>query len=316
MLRGKLMLLAATALVGGVLAVPAMVSPVLADVNVTVAVDKDKSTLVSVTVDINKDIDIDVNLISTLDGLAQSDAFVNAISTGNTVDLGLLGCVEGEGGCSFTKRLASITGSLLGNTGVIQVNQDVGDNANQGNVVSAALVDVANVEPPPLPGGGPAPDPIFEASVAHAEAAVDQKSTNNTTEFEATFPGFPDDEDPLTGDDFHVRAEIIGSVNGNTGIMMVNQNAGQNTNQHNVLSLAVGIDAAVALAEGDLGQESSGNDVTDITTFKRALIDGSINGNAGIVAVNQATGHNNNQATVITVAATSAASALVPGPGL
>jgi len=308
MLRGKLMLLAATALVGGVLAVPAMVSPVLADVNVTVSVDKDKTTFVSVSVDINKDIEIDVNLISNLDGLAQSDAFVNAISTNNIVDLGLF---DGPDDNDFTKRLASITGSLSGNTGVIQLNQDVGDNANQGNVISAALVDVANI--PPAAG---VDDPIFESAVAHAEAAVDQKSTNNTTEFEATFPGFPDEADPLVDTDFHVRAEIIDSVIGNTGIIMVNQNAGQNTNQHNVLSLAVGIDAAVALAEGDLGQESSGNDVTDITTFKRSLIDGSINGNAGIVAVNQATGHNNNQATVMTVAATSAASALVPGPGL
>jgi hypothetical protein len=301
------MLLVATALVGGVIAVPAMVSPVLADVNVAVSVDKDKSTIVQVTVDINKDIEIDVNLISNLDGLAQSDAFVNAISTGNTVDLGLLGCVEGAEGCSFTKRLASITGSLIGSTGVIQLNQDVGDNANQGNVISAALVDVQDV---------PATEDVFEASVAHAEAAVDQKSTNNKTEFEGTFPGFPSEQNPLVAEDFHVRAEIIGSVNGNTGIMMVNQNAGQNTNQHNVLSLAVGIDAAVALAEGDLGQESSGNEVDDITTFKRDLIEGSINANAGIVAVNQATGHNNNQATVMTVAATSAASALVPGPGL
>jgi len=304
MLRGKLMLLAATALVSGVLAVPAMVSPALADVNVTVSVDKDKSTLVSVSVDINKDIEIDVNLVSHLDGLAQSDAFVNALSTGNLVNLGLN--TEPED-INFTRRLASITDSLTGNVAVIQVNQDVGDNANQGNVISAALVDVQDL---------PATEILFEASVAHAEAAVDQKSTNNTTLFEASFPGFPDEGNPLVETDFHVRAEIIGSVSGNTGIIMINQNAGQNTNQHNVLSLAVGIDAAVALAEGDLGQESSGNDVTDITTFKRALIQESITGNSGIVAVNQATGHNNNQATVMTVAATSAASALVPGPGL
>jgi len=306
MLRTKLALLAATALVSGVLAVPAFTSSAMADVNVTVTVDKDKLTLVSVSVDITKDIEIDVTLNATAEGHAEANAEVNANSSNNTTILHLF---DGEGDTNFTHRLATITDSINGNLGVIlQVNQDVGENANQGNLAAISFSDVQ--DDPSTPG-------VVEAAVTHSEAAVSQVSSNNNIEFFGSFPGFVTPDNGLLDDeDFHVRAEITNSVNANNGVVFVNQNAGQNTNQHNVLALSVGLDSAVALAEGDLGQESSNNDrIFDVASFKRDLIEGSVNGNTGIVGVNQSVGHNNNQATVISIAATSAASNLVPGSG-
>jgi hypothetical protein len=288
-------LIATTVLAGGLLAAPAW-----AEVTVTVDVDKDKTIDVFEFIVINKSADIEVFFEGDAQGLAEADALVNATVSGNTVILTLLGDVLGD----FNKRLAVIDLSVNGNSGVIlQLNQDVGDNANQGNVLSAALVDVRD---------NPDTADEFEAAVAHAEAAVDQKNTHNDVTMITDFPGFLDPLAALSTQ-FHVRAEITDSVNGNTGgVYHVNQNAGVNVNQHNVLNVAIGLDVGLALGEGALGQENSDNHVDDVFSFKSAFIDGSINTNSGVVGVNQNVGHNNNQASVINIAATVAATNLIP----
>jgi hypothetical protein len=294
-MRRKLALLASTALAGGM-----WIAPALADVSVTVTVDKQKTITVSEEITINKDVSITVTDIVTLEGFAEAEAVVNATVQNNTVDLQLGGDVNGD----FNKRWATIDDSINDNIGVIiGLNQDVGDNANQGNVVSAALTDI-----------GTDPD---QSALAHAQSAVDQKNSDNDVFMIGTLPGSPGNRPvpPATVRfDWHVLASITDSIDGNLGVIQVNQNAGNNPNQHNVLSLAVGVDAGVALGEGDLGQENSGNKVSDYNTYKSAQIDGSVTGNIGIVSVNQNAGHNNNQAAVITIAATVASTNLLPSP--
>lgn len=324
-MRKKLVLLAATALVSGLVAVPAMIAtPASADVNVTVFIEKDKTITINEFISIDKTITVKVDLVQNLEGLAESDALVNASSNGNNVNLQLGDFSDFSffDDLDSTRRLALIKDSLGSGGGInegviVQLNQDVGDNANQGNVVSAALVDVVS--------DGNVNNGI-EGAVAHSQAEVEQESKNNTTILFAELPEGPveNDSEPFPGaaggdepdlGDFHVAAVVKGSINGNDGVVIqANQNAGQNTNQHNVLSAAVGLDALVALADSSLGQESSNNTITDINTFKTSLLDTSMNLNVGIVNLNQSTGHNNNQATVINLAVTSAAAALQPPP--
>ena len=306
----KLALIASTVLAGGIMAAPA-----LADVDVFATVDKDKVISVTENISITKFVTVNVEFITTFEGLSEADALVNATTSGHTVLLSLGGSLPNDGpNDDFRKRVANITTSIVGNTGVIlQVNEAVGDNVNQGNVVSGSFTD--------LPAG---PDPAaIQSVVTWSEAFVDQKSTNNTVKMAATLPGVPgpggrpiprDPLNPTVFSDFHIRAALDRSVTGNTGVIHVNQNAGTNTNQHNVLAFAVGLSSGLALGEAGLGQENSGNDVEDFNTYKSAQILASVNTNTGVVGVNQNSGHNNNQAAVINIAATTAATTLVPTP--
>lgn len=327
MLKYKLALLAATALVGGVLAVPAF-----AEVTAVATITKEKDITIFQTVTIDKTITVTARL-GTFDpdgtgalladpaiasGLAEASVEINALidgfedlgNTGVTIHLPVLPEEDAStGDINYTARLASVVTSMKGNGGVTQLNQDVGENANQGNVVSAALTVV--------PQDGSALNGA-EVGVANSQAHVDQRTVSNNVEIFASFPGIGDVASSTEIDDnnFHIRAEVFDFMTGNFGITQANQNAGQNNNQHNAAALAVGVDAAVALAEGDLGQVSALNDRTlDVATFKRDEIDASVLGNSGLTAFNQAVGHNNNQATVISIAATSASSALLPDAG-
>jgi len=293
----KLALIASAVLAGGIMAAPA-----LADVDVLVTVDKDKHISVTETISITKFVTVDVVFVADFEGLAEADALVNATTEGNIVRLSLGGDIAGD----FRKRVANISqASISGNQGVIlQVNQDVGDNTNQGNVVSGAFADL-----PPTPVGTQ-----IESAVTWSEAFVDQKSIDNIVQMIGNINPNQPTPPATVANDFHVRAVINDSVNTNDGVIHVNQNAGTNSNQHNVLAFAVGLSAGLALGEGGLGQENSGNDVTDFTTYKNAHIQNSVNSNTGVGGVNQNAGHNNNQAAVINIAAIAAATNLVPTP--
>ena len=70
------------------------------------------------------------------------------------------------------------------------------------------------------------------------------------------------------------------------------------------LPFGVGFGAVVALSEGALGQENALNTVIEAGVIKLASITDSINGNFGVVHVNQATGNMANQANVFALAFT------------
>ena len=168
---------------------------------------------------------------------------------------------------------ASITGSINDNEGVIQLNQDVGNMVNQGNVASVSITS-------------------SETAFTDANAAATQLNAGNLSVTTV----------PLDIDNFNKQSLIQDSINGNSGIIHVNQNAGDMNNQLNITSAAFGEGSVVALADSQLGQFNTGNLVFDVNTQKRDRILGSVNGNTGIVNVNQSSGKFNNQATMVSFA--------------
>lgn len=112
-------------------------------------------------------------------------------------------------------RNARIENSINNNSGVAHVNQAPGNMANQSNTLALAVS---------LARGG----------VALAEADLGQVNTRNVVR-ESDAGG--DRESPgFVG--INKRADIIGSVNNNTGVVGVNQSAGNMANQANVVAFS------------------------------------------------------------------------------
>jgi len=213
-----------------------------------------------------------------VDRLTTEDPFNRAQvqGLGDTPDTGL----GGPPPVGLQAHLNAIirNGSFSGNTGVVMWNQDVGNNVNQGNVITAAVVQ--------------------NSSFAEATNGNAQYITNNSAIVIGYFTG------PLLPSGTRL-ASIQGSVNNNTGIVELNQNAGYASNQYNSATIAVGLQGnAVALADADLGQWNQFNTSIDLSTLRTGTIANSVNGNTGITAVNQNTGNFNNQATMISFAGT------------
>jgi hypothetical protein len=149
-------------------------------------------------------------------------------------------------------------------------------------------------------------------SFADAQAGGDQSNTNNTAQdferirdLDGNVLEFPDIQADHDRDRFLAgkEATITNSTSSNTGIMNVNQNAGNMNNQSNGVAIAIGLGALVALSENDLGQTNAHNTVTEVETVKHDTITDSINNNVGIVSVNQSVGNMNNQGNVVSLAA-------------
>jgi hypothetical protein len=289
--------------------------PASADVNVTATILKTKDITVTEKITINKTIDIFVASIITPDAAAEAQALMNVTNDGHTVN-GPVDSVnhpdvpatfDNQGDeTNFKLSLSALmSGSGNTNTGVWGFNQDVGNMTNQGNVVSVAGIT-------DLP------------SFADAQAEADQSDTNNSvTDLEHAHvtvldtQGNPvevsaDNVSQFTSGQYiaNKSATIQDSINTNTGVFNVNQNAGNMNNQTNGVAAAVGEGAQVAMSEAALGQENSGNKVFEIETVKRDLITGSVNGNTGIVNVNQSVGNMNNQGNVVSLAATTSGAIL------
>jgi hypothetical protein len=260
-----------------------------ADVSVLATIDKEKDVVITEAIRILKTVDLDVVVPLTATKAAESDALVNQTNAANR------SCTNCD------EKRDTITNSGNANSGVLSINQAAGNMNNQGNAVSIA-VDVI-VTPGPGQTPPPSPDPQ-SAGFAEAQASVDQRN------------GAVRDLGPNTVDTVNLlfrSGTIATSLNTNTGVVHANQAPGNMNNQANALSVAVSLDGGVALSEADLGQVNVGNVVreSDATSGsdlrvginKRAEITGSINGNTGIVGVNQAVGNMANQANVVSVAA-------------
>lgn len=113
---------------------------------------------------------------------------------------------------------STISGSLDGNSGIVQFNQDSGNNNNQTNAVAiAAGVDTDEQD--------------VVASLS--EAALGQSNSGH----QVTEGG------ESSGDAVFKTADINNSMNGNTGVVMgVNQAAGNNANQANLVSVSAFVD--------------------------------------------------------------------------
>jgi hypothetical protein len=100
--------------------------------------------------------------------------------------------------------------------------------------------------------------------------------------------------------DSELYANILSSINSNTGVVQFNQNASNVVNQHNIIAVAEAA-AAVALNEVALGQVNANLINGDLDVTRIAYIYDSINGNTGVVQVNQNVGTLNNQANIISI---------------
>lgn len=237
-----------------------------ASVRVTGEYDKDKDVRVIELVAKLKVAIVFSGALIAPDGAAESDLVAQQDNIDNDVDH-TGGEVQDDGNIDLD---ADISESVTFNNGITQLNQDVGNYVNQGNVLSVAVSTATTV-------------------FADSNASVTQRVDDSDVDTNGTFEEANPEKD----------ADITDSVNDNTGITMVNQNAGNTTNQINAVSLAIAQGGIVALAEADLGQFNSDNTVDDFSTFKFTDLTNSANRNTGITTINQNTGHMNNQGTVI-----------------
>jgi hypothetical protein len=269
----------------GVAMLAFVAAPATADVDAFATIYKDKDITIQEWITITKTVEIDVTVVSEPDSVAEAFALVNQTNTNNEA---CENCAE---------KSDTISASALNNSGIITVNQAAGNNTNQGHDIAIAIDRL-------IPGGGGG-GAGGEDSFAHAQAHVEQdNSSNDVVAIEILF------RDAL----------ITNSFNDNSGVIHGNQSTGNNNNQANALSLAVGLAGeGVALAEADLGQNNCNNTNFEsqdgVAPFdginKTATIASSINGNSGIVGVNQSSGNNGNQANVVAFAA---ATSLVVAP--
>jgi hypothetical protein len=252
-----------------------------ADVHVFATIDKDKDKFVLERIEKVKLVELHVAVDVVVIKAAESDALVNQRNFAN----------EACENCAEKRDIIENSGNT--NSGIVTVNQAAGNMNNQASAVSVAI-DV-RTQPP----GGvivPQPDPD-DRGFAEAQAAADQRNDHNLVE----------SVNLLFRDTL-----ISGSFNGNTGVVHVNQAAGNMANQANVLSLAVAFTPGVALSEADLGQVNAFNTVFEsdaggaafFGVHKSATITASVNGNTGIIGVNQSSGNMANQANVVSFAAT------------
>jgi hypothetical protein len=191
-----------------------------------------------------------------------------------------LGTIEGVDNNFKSAKTAS---SINNNTGIVGVNQDAGNMNNQANVVSVAVaIEPSNTDPASL-----------LPSFANSQTSATQKNMNNSVHELENWLAGPQKEDSISD-----------SINGNLGIVGVNQSVGSMNNQLNEVALAVADNCLVALAEADLGQYNANNTVLDFGTVRVDSIANSINGNSGIVGVNQSGGNMNNQSNMVSISAT------------
>lgn len=262
--------------------------PALADVTVTGEINLEKTIDVTETVDVTTDVNLDVLVLLEAEKFAESTAIANQSNYDNKA---CSNCAEKED---------IIVNSVNGNEGIASLNQSSGNLNNQGTLISVA-VDAAD-DFPAVPGN---------SGFAESLAAADQR--NGTPDALAGDDGSYSDGANLveTVNILFRSADIENSFNGNTGLIYGNQAAGNMANQVNVLSLAFAIDDnGVAISEADLGQVNANSAVRESSSedggfgvLKVASVSGSLNGNTGIVGVNQSVGNMSNQANIVSIAA-------------
>ncbi|HEY9091626.1 hypothetical protein [Parasphingorhabdus sp.] len=263
-------------------------APAMADVTVTGEIDLTKTIDVLETIDVDTDVQLDVDVNLDAEKFAESTAIANQSNFDNEA---CTNCAEKED---------IIRGSATDNQGIVSLNQAGGNLNNQGTLISVA-VDAVN-DDPGVPGN---------SGFAESLAAADQR--NGTPDALAGEGGNYSDGGNLveTVNVLFRSADIRNSFNTNTGLVYGNQATGNMGNQVNILSLAFALDDnGVAISEADLGQVNANNVVQESSSaedpfgvYKVANVNGSLNGNTGIVGVNQSVGNMSNQANIVSIAA-------------
>jgi len=301
-MRTKL-LASAALIVGAGFALPAA-----ADINVVGTVTYDKNVDVTETLTKTKVVLLNVRIANDSATAAESNAVINQrigdgpnpavpgdqLEGSNTAiylgdGLGCPSCVahgQATNGADFS---AKVTGSLNGNAGATQYNQDVGYASNQNNTLSAAVGHL----------------------VFFTEANNSAAQYNNNNSLTITGRLVPTDGPQGSPVALINNSLIVGSVNNNIGLVQANQNSGNFNNQLNSASIAIGFtvpngdaqNAAVALAETDLGQWNTGQHTVELRTAWVAGMSNSVSNNTGVVMGNQAAGQMANQGNMLSLSA-------------
>jgi hypothetical protein len=252
-------------LIGALALVPAAA---FADVDIDVDIEKDKRKIVFEKVVKFKAALILALVVKITDKAAESETLVNQTNTGNfEFDF-----------FAFSESL----GFVSDNSGITGVNLSSGNMNNQANAVSVAVAGLSG--PATINSVNNDSRLFFGGSFAESQAAADQKNERN---------------DVISK--FSVSLSGLG-VSDNSGITGVNQASGHMNNQANAVSVAIGVGPAISLSEADLGQVNAWNTAINIASVSLAIAE--VSGNTGITGVNQSSGHMNNQANVVSVAAT------------
>lgn len=284
-----------------------------ADVTVTATIDKLKDIVVTENITISTNVSANAFISVTADKFAEADAIVNQSNHGNRA---CENCAEKTDQIGGSVSTAGTNDSVSNNVGYVSVNQAAGNMNNQGNAVSVAIDSgsFGGGTPPPPPTGTTG-QAVGGVGFAEANASVEQVNGGFNSGHEIATDGNIVDTINIV----FRNALITNAINQNTGVVQVNQSPGQMNNQSNVLALAFSIrPGGVALAEADLGQFNQGNFVGEsdgqqvsgtavvgdgVGINKSASITGSINGNIGIVGVNQGAGNMANQANIVSFSA-------------
>lgn len=267
------------------LSVLALTSAAHADVFAYADLYKDKDVYIVEETTKTKDYTITVKYREDLKGSSESAAIANITNIDNKVEQ------TGENnGAGQIDKTVDVYNSVRFNKGITGVNLDVGNMVNQGNINAFAVT------------GPTSGTPTDKDTIARAEAWVEQDNYNNESRHKEAVPNR-----------LNLDVQVRDSINNNEGITNVNLNAGNMNNQTNANSLSVGLGSALALSDAALGQETSNNKMFDENTLKEVRLTDSVNQNNGITNVNAATGHMNNQANAVSVAAVTS-TALVGAP--
>jgi hypothetical protein len=286
--------------------VMAMGLPALADVTVLGTIDKDKDKIVVEDVNIDKAIYVGVKQVIHPSNSAEAQALKNDVNQGNTVTETTTPPVEptyytnpidqqqvlldpGAPAVPVIKSAVIDGGSVSGASGIVNVNQSPGSINNQGNAVAVSYSDTPQTikeVTDPLMGETEYMGGVFlhaESSAELINGGTDDGTGNSVT------------ADPGT-----TRSNSIdAAATSLTGILGINQSAGNINNQNNAVSISVG-SAVAALSEADLGLCNVGNNSDeDGTVTTDSITLGALAASAGIIGVNQSSGNMNNQANVV-----------------
>ena len=291
--------------------VMAMGLPAMADVFVTGDIDKTKIKTVDETVKIDKAIYVGVKQVIHPSNSAEAQALKNDINQGNLVEEKTIDAVPAEiivnetdwSVTEITPEVPAVPvektavidgGSLDGATGIINVNQSPGSINNQGNAVAVSYSDTpADVIEVDDEGETEYMGGVF----LHAESSAEMINGGLANGVDSIGVGAGN---VVTADPGTTRTNTIdGALNGISGIVGVNQSAGNINNQNNAASLSVGA-AVAALTEADLGLYNVGNmSFEDGTITTDSITMGALAGAAGIIGINQSSGNMNNQGNVV-----------------
>jgi hypothetical protein len=155
----------------------------------------------------------------------------------------------------------NLTNSLMGNQGIVQVNQDSGIGANQANIVAISVA------------AGAGTTPIGVAILSDAHYSNNTIYASNVT-----------------------RSSVIENIlDGSTGIAQINQNSGNLNRNLNALGIAIGWGTgdAVVITEGNLAAATSGATFTYEGTFKSSSSIDGVRNFSGIGQIAQTAGDGN-----------------------